>query len=642
MSRSHAPARARAETVDTTRLARLGGAALLAGAALIWAGQAASEGHETVTVSHAYSNFGEVKYPEGFANLDYVNPDAPKGGEISTWAQGTFDSFNLFARDGTTAALATIYYESILSGTADDAYGTYCYLCTTMEYPESLDWVIFNLRDDVKFWDGTLMTAEDVAFSFNLFLEQGIAEYRNAVSGYIDNVEVLGPHRIKFTFTEEAPRREVITFAGGTIVFSKAWFEETGTRLDESQDAPFMATGPWRLDSFDYGRQIVITRDPDHWGANHPLNIGRNNFDTIRVEYFADSSAALEGFKAGAYTFRVENSSKEWATSYNFPKIEEGLIVKTELPDGNLGSGQAYVFNLDREVWQDRRVREAVGLMFNFEWSNESLFYGLYERTTGFWQNGQTLEAKGVPTEGELAVLQPLVDKGLLPASILTDEVVMPPVNDPGSNRPSRGVLRRASALLDEAGWVAGDDGIRRNAEGEVLSLEILSFSPAFDRIHNPFIENLQLIGIDASLNRVDTSQYVERRRSGDFDLVNHSPGQDFEPGNVLRQWFASSTADDSSRNLMRLRNPAVDELVDVVINAREFDEMADATRALDRVLRAELFWVPQWVKDVHTVAYYDMYDHPETLPPFSLGHLDFWWYNAERAADLEAAGAFQ
>ena len=433
-----------------------------------------------------------------------------------------------------------------------------------------------------------------------------------------------------------------MTFAGGTPVFSKDWFEETGTRLDESQDAPFLGSSAWQLESFDYGRQIVLTRDPDHWGADHPLNVGQNNFDTIRVEYFADSSAALEGFKAGEYTFRIENSSKDWATAYNFPAVEAGWVVREEVPDGTIASGQAYVFNLDRAAWQDPAVREAVGLMFNFEWSNEALFYGLYERATGFWQNGGELEAKGTPTPEEVEILQPLVDEGLLDASILTDEVVMPPVNDPASNRPARSALRQAASLLDEAGWVAGEDGMRRNAEGDLLSLEILAYSPAFDRINNPFIENLRQIGVDASLDRVDYAQYVERTRSGDYDLVNASPGQGFEPGTGLRQWFASTTADDSSRNLMRLRDPAIDRLIEVVIAAQDFDEMANATRALDRALRAYRFWVPQWFKSAHTVAYYDMYRHPETMPPYDLGYLSFWWYDAEAAEALEAAGAFQ
>ncbi|MEL6169630.1 MAG: ABC transporter substrate-binding protein, partial [Pseudomonadota bacterium] len=274
---------------------------------------------DDVIVSHGYTNFGELKHGSDISHLPYVNPEAPKGGEISTNAQGNFDSFNPYTRKGVTATGTALLWENILVGTADDPYGAYCYLCTTIEYPESRDWVIFNLRDDVTFWDGTRMTAEDVKFTFELFLEQGIAEFRNAFDGFIESVEVLGDHQIKYTFTPEASRRDVITFAGGTPIFSKAWFEATGARIDDSTLDPFMGTGAYQIESFDIGRQLIYGRDPNHWGADHPYNVGQNNFDRIRYEYFADNTAALEGFKAGEYTFKNENSSKDWATAYDFP-----------------------------------------------------------------------------------------------------------------------------------------------------------------------------------------------------------------------------------------------------------------------------------------------------------------------------------
>ncbi len=605
-------------------------AGLAAGAAL------AQE--EAVIVAHGYTNFGTLKYPEGFERLDYVNPDAPKGGEISQDASGNFDSFNPFTRKGVTGALTTLMYEDILVATADDPYGSYCYLCTTLEYPESRDWVIFNLRDDVRFWDGTPMTAEDLKFTFEMFMEQGITEYVNVVKGFIESVEVLDTYRIKYTFTDTAPRSDVIGIAGGTNAFSKAWFEETGARVDESSLVPFMATGPYRLDSFDVGRQIIYARDPDHWGAAHPLNVGQNNFDRIRVEYYSDTSAAFEGFKAGDYTFRSENSSKTWAEGYNFPALEKGWVVKEELPDGSIGAGQSWVFNLRREVWQDPRVRDAVRMMFNFEWSNDTLFYGLYERVNSFWENSD-LEAVGVPGEAERAILQPLVDAGLLDAAILTDEVVMAPPNEADENLPSRRVRRAAGRLLEDAGWIAGDDGFR-SKDGTPLTLTILGFSPSFDRIINPYIENLRAIGIDAKLERVDIAQYTERRRSGDYDLVNHTFSMSFAPGVGLRQWYGSETAEDSSRNLMGLQNAAVDQIITQIIDAKTLDTLKVSVNALDRVLRAEGFWVQQWFKDSHTVAYYDMYRHPETIAPLSLGYLTYWWYDAEAAERLRAAGA--
>jgi microcin C transport system substrate-binding protein len=613
---------------------------LLALIAVMWTTGLAFAQDENVTVTHAVSNFGEPKYPADFAHLDYVNPDAPKGGEISFWSQGNFDSFNNYTRKGVPAALTGVMYESILSNTADDPYGAYCYLCTTMEFPESRDWVIFNLRDDVTFWDGTPMTAEDIKFTFELFLEQGITEYRTVVEGFVSGVEVLGPHRIKFTFTEDAPRRDVLTFAGGTNVFSRAWFEETGARIDDSTLVPFMATGPYMVERFDVGRNIVYGRNPNFWGADHPLNVGQNNFDRMRIEYFADNSAALEAFKAGVYTFRNENSARDWATGYNFPAVAQGHVKVEELPDGTIGSGQAFVFNLRKPEWQDPTVREAVRMMFNFEWSNDTLFFGLYERVNSFWENSE-LEATGVPSEGELALLRPLVEEGLLPESILTEEAVMAPVNAATENLPSRAVRRQAGQLLDDAEWVTGPDGMRTK-DGRRLTMTILQTSPSFDRIVNPYVENLRQIGIDARLDRVDIAQYVDRRRTGDYDLVNHTFSMGFEPGVGLRQWYSSETAEDSSRNLMGLRDPAVDRLVTEVIEADTLEEMTTAVHALDRVLRSIGFWVPQWFKDKHTVAYYDMYRYPETLPPFALGETSFWWFDAEAADRLRQAGAIR
>ncbi len=609
------------------------------GVAAIWAGaDVLAESHEEVTVSHGYVNFGELVYgPDPV--LSYVNPDAPKGGEFSQWAQGTFDSFNLSTRKGVPAALSTIGYESILTSYADDPYGVYCYLCETIEYPESRDWVIFNLRDDVKFWDGTIMTAEDIKFTFELYLEQGITEYRSVYSQFIDSVEILDTHRIRFNFTEAAPRRDVVSWVGGTSAFSKAWFEETGTRLDEASTEPFMATGAYRLDKVDIGRQIIYRLNPDWWGTALNANKGRNNFETIRVEYFADSSAAFEAFKSGVYTFRNENSSLQWATGYEFPAVENGWVKVEELTDGAIGTGQGFVFNLNQEKFQDPLVREAITLMVNFEWMNETLFYGLYERPESFWDNSD-LKAEGVPSDGELAILQPLVDEGLLDAAILTTEATIPPVSSTADRPLDRRALRAASALLDEAGWVAGDDGLRRK-DGEVLSVTFLERSPQFDRIINPIVENLKRLGVDAALERVDTAQWVERRRAGNFDIVNASLGQGYEPGQQLAQYFGSEAAEDSSRNPMRLKSPAVDRIIDEIVVAETLEDLTTRTRALDRVLRAERFWIPQWQKGVHTVAYYDMFRFAE-IPPLALSPLDNWWYDAEAGEALRAAGAFQ
>ncbi len=594
---------------------------------------------DATIVSHGFSNFGELKYgpDEPFS---YVNPDAPKGGEISFSSLGTFDSFNAYTRKGVSDRSGDgLLFENLMIAAADDPYAIYCNLCTTIEYPESLEWVVLNLREDVTFSDGTPMTAEDVKFTIDLFLEQGLAEFRNIIDGFFASVEITGPHQIRFEFNETAPKRDRMGLVGLWNPFSKAWFEETGTRLDESTDRPFLGTGPYVLESVDMGRSVILARDPDWWGADLPINRGRFNFDRVRTEYFADSSAAMQGFTAGEYTMRVEGSSKEWATSYDFPAVERGWVVRETPPDGNITTAQGFVFNLRREKWQDPRVREAVRLMFNFEWSNDTLFYGLYERPASFWGNSD-LAAEGVPSEGELALLEPLVAEGLLDASILTDEAVMPPVNDVASNRPDRRVRRAALRLLEEAGYSLNAEGQLRDAGGAGLELVIIQFNPTFDRIVNPYLENLRDIGIDARLERVDSSQYVERRRSGDWDLTNQSPGQDFEPSIGLRQWFGSETAEDSSRNIMALADPAIDRLVTGVIESDDLDVLRVRTQALDRVLRAYGFWIPQWSNREHWVAYWDQYRHPDDLPPLALGILDFWWFDAEAAEELREAGA--
>lgn len=632
----------RAQAVTQSRTSGLSKWAMMLAGSVLAIGAATlvrAEGDENITVSHGYTNFGELMYGPDMEYLDYVNPHAPKGGEISVSAQGTFDTFNRFTREGAAAAGTTILYESIMTSTADDPYGSYCYLCTTLEYPESLDWVIFNLRDDITFSDGRPFTAEDVEFFHNLIMEQGLPEYVNVVSQYLAGVEVLDTYRVKFNFTPEAPRRDVIGIAGGNRAFSKSWFEETGARLDESTDVPFLGTGAYVLGSYDTNRQIIYERDPDWWGAEHPFNIGQANFDSIRYEYFTDSAAAFEAFKVGEYTFRQENSSLQWATGYNFQAVENGWTNVEELPDGTIGNAQAYIFNLRDPKFQDPLVREAIGLMFNFEWSNETLFYGLYERVESFWQNSD-LQARGVPSEAEVALLQPLVDRGLLPESILTDEAIVPPVSD-AARSTDRGNLRLASDLLEQAGWIAGDDGIRRK-DGQALTIEMLTYSPSSDRIVTPFVENLKRLGVDATMNRVDFAQYIDRLQAPvDFDIISHAMTQGFQPGSGLRQWFGSETAADSSRNLMGLENEAIDELMTVVINAESMEDMTVATHALDRALRAELFWVPQFYNNKHFVAYYDMLEYPDPLPPLALGNLSFWWYNAERAEELKAEGAF-
>ena len=626
-------------------LRRIGSGPLIATGTLILALAATTLAAraETVITSHGISTFGDLALPADFPHLPYVNPDAPKGGEISQWAPGSFDSFNPYAIAGNAAALSSIFYESILSGTADDVSASYCLLCTTMEYPEDRSWVIFNLRQDVTFSDGTPFTAEDVLFSHNLFMEKGIPEYRTVAGGKFQSVEVLDPYRIKFTFTPGTPFRDMPAQAGGTTIFSKKYYEENNRDLEASSLEPFLGTGAYVLESFEPGQQVVYKRDEDYWGETHPLNIGQNNFDRIRIEYFGDDNAAMEAFKAGVYTFRNESLPKRWSTDYDFPAVTNGDVVKEVIPSGDIAGGQSIIFNLRRSQFQDARVREAIGLMFNYEWSNKALFYGLFARINSIWENSE-MAATGVPTPEEVALLQPLVDEGLLPASILTDEVPMAPVSSE-DNALDRKNLRKASALLDEAGWVVGDDGIRRNDKGETLRMEMVHSRTDLLPVMNAYVENLLALGVDASFDIIDDPQLQERASPPVFDfdalptvVINGGP----EGLSGLEQAWSSKTKDNASRNRMGYADPAVDKLLDMTDTAKSRDELDTVIRSIDRILRSQMIWVPRYFKKDNWVAYYNMYEHPATLPPYALGEMAFWWYNPEKAEALKAKGVLK
>jgi microcin C transport system substrate-binding protein len=597
---------------------------------------------QEVTVSHAITTFGDPpKYPADFQHLDYVNPDAPKGGDISQWTFGGFDSLNPYSVEGRAAALSSVPLESILTGTADEIGTSYCLLCETMEYPADRTWVIFNLRPEAKFSDGTSLTADDVLFSYETFLAKGLTDFRTVLAEQVEKAEVLGPHKIKFTFKAGVPTRDLPETVGGLPVLSKAHYTANNMDLEKSSTTPFIGSGPYMFDKMDIGRSITWKRNPEYWGKDLPINRGRANFDTIRYEYYGDYDAAFEGFKGGDYTFRQEASSITWATRYDFPALANGWVKKEEIPNGAKASGQAFLFNLRREKFQDPRVREAIGLMFNFEWSNSTLFYGLYTRINSVWENSW-LEAEGAPSPEEAALLQPLVDEGLLPASILTEPAVMAPVS--GERQLDRQNLRAASALLDEAGWTVGNDGLRRNAKGETLRVEFLNDSPTFDRVILPMVENLKALGVDAVLTGVDNAQMESRTRppSYDFDIIVGNARAGYLSGSELLQFYGSETADVSAFNQMGLKSPAADRLIRTVMAADSMDSLTVATKALDRVLRAERFWVPQWYKASSWVAYLDVYSYPENLPPYALGELDFWWYDAAKAEKLKAAGALK
>lgn len=589
-----------------------------------------------VITAHGISTFGELKYGADFQHLDYVNPDAPKGGEISLWGFGSFDSMHPYSTKGRSGQYSSIFFESLLEGSSDEPDSVYGLVAESLEYPEDRSEVIFNMRPEARFSDGSPLTAADVVFSYEVLRDKGLPSFRAVIEKQIESAEALGPHRVKFTFKDGVPTRDLPQTVGGLPIFSKAYYETSGADFEESTLTPAIGSGPYVLESIDVGQQIIYKRNPDYWGKDLPINKGRHNFDTIRIEYFADYNSAFEGFKAGTYTFRSEASSKIWATAYDFPAIEKGWAVKDTPPDGTLASGQSFLFNLRRERFQDIRVRKAIGMMFNFEWSNKTLFYGIYARMQSFWENSY-LKASGTPQAGELAFLTPLAD--ILPQGVLDSPAVTPPISS--ERQLDRKKLRAASALLDEAGWPVGDDGMRRNAAGDTLKLEFLNDSQSFDRVINPFVENLRKLGVDAVHTRVDNAQATERERNFHFDIVTGNFRTSLTSGAGLKQYFGSETADISIFNLAGYKSEAADRLIENVIAAEDRETLNDATRALDRVLRAEVFWVPQWFRNTHNIAYYDMYRYPDTLPPYALGVLDFWWFDQDAYARLKAEGAF-
>ena len=593
-------------------------------------------GDNHIIKSHGISTFGELKYNSDFQHLDYVNPNAPKGGEVSIWAFGSFDSMHPYTTKGRSGSLSSIFFESLLTGTSDEIGSAYGLVAKSMEYPKDRSWVIFNMRPEAKFSDNTPLTAEDVRFSYKLLQEKGLPSFRAVIEKEIDTVEILDKHKIKFTFKKGIPTRDLPASAGSLPIFSKNYYEKSGADFEASTLTPGIGSGPYVLDNLDVGQTINYKRNPEYWGANLPINIGRNNFDKITVEYFADYNSAFEGFKGGSYTFRTEYMSKLWATGYDFPAIEKKWVTKKLLPSGDMAPGQSFIINLRKDKFKDIRVRKAIGLMFNFEWSNKTLFYDLYARINSFWENSD-MAATGKPSKDELIILNSL--KNTLPSGIIDSDVAEVSVSS--TKQLDRKNLRMASKLLDDAGWEVGDDGLRKNKNGATLDIEILNDSQAFTRIIEPFIENLKSLGVNAVHTKIDNAQMTERERSFDFDIVTGNFPMSFTPGSGLKQYFGSETADVSIFNKAGIKSEVIDELIEVVMAAKTRDELKVAVKTLDRVLRSYYFWIPQWFKDVHTVAYYDYYEHPENLPPYDMGLLDFWWVNNEKYNELKNKGAF-
>ncbi|WP_170588682.1 extracellular solute-binding protein [Ruegeria arenilitoris] len=619
-------------------------AALGISAALVL-GQAgpARADEDQIIRSHGYSYFGNLDYPADYKHLNYANPDAPKGGELSLAASGTFDSLNPYSRKGRPGALTTLQYDRLMDSTDDSVGQYYGVLAESLEYDADRNWVIFHLRPEATFWDGTPVTAQDVVYSHRLFIEQGLPSYAQAVGRMVTGAEALDTHTVKFTFNPELTARSRIETVGATPVFSKAWFEaDPSRRLDEPRLEVAVGSGPYKLDSYDINRRIVYKRRDDYWGKDLPFNKGRHNYDTIRVEYFADQSAAFEGFKAGEYTLRIESDPKLWATGYDFPKLKEGYVVKDAIANGSPPTPSGFVFNLARPQFADKNVRKALALAFNFEWANESLLFGLNSPRDSFIE-GTPLEAMDTPQGAELAFLQALGD--VVPPELLSEPVTTVHESNPARLNDRRN-LRKASKLLDEAGWPVGDGNLRRNAQGQTLRVNIpypSNLPTSTATMIETFVQNLQALGVDASAEKVDPAQYTLRSRERDYDMVYSTRyGAFLSTGGGLSQMYGSKEAEFSLFNPAGLASPLVDAIIEASFATNNQTDQDAALMALDRALRYEFFIIPDGYIAEYWTAYYNMYEYPDQLPPYALGYLDLWWINPEKEAALKAEGALR
>lgn len=599
--------------------------------------------------SHGYSFFGDLKYPADYAAFGYVNPGAPKGGEISIAVTGTFDSMNPYSRKGRAGGFSSSMYESLLGGIqagggtmpSDSVTELYGLLAHTLEYPEDKSWVVFHMRPEARFSDGTPVTAHDVLFSHNLLLDEGLKSYAEAVRKRVPKAEVLDDHRIKFHFADGISRRNLIDQVGGVPVWSRKWFEETGAKLDESRLETSPGSSPYVVESVDPGRRIVFSVNPDYWGWHLPINRGRHNFERVRLEYFLDPTAGFEAFKTGLVTYRTEGEPKRWITGYDFPAALRGDVVKDPIPKGSPPAMKGIVMNLGSAPLQDRRVRQAFELAYNFEWINRSLLQGLSTQQRSF-STGMHLEAQGVPAGAELEFLESLENP--VPREVMEAAPWRPHESDPERLFPRRD-LRRALGLLAEAGWTPGDDGQLRNAAGEAMRIRFLMNSSGTEdakAVAENFTANLRKLGIDAFVETVDPSQYTARSRDRDYDLIIGRYDAHVGTGTGLLQRLGTESAAFSLFNPAGFASPLVDEIINRSLLTSSQEEEDMTLRALDRVLRHELFVIPTgFVPDTLT-AYWNMHEHPESMPPFALGVVDFWWRDAGREERLKASGALR
>ncbi|MBM3554576.1 MAG: ABC transporter substrate-binding protein [Alphaproteobacteria bacterium] len=581
------------------------------------------------TFRHGLSTFGDLKYGPDFKHYDYVNPDAPKGGLLRLNTVAPYDSLNPFILKGVAAPGIGTLWMTLMSGSADEPDSAYGTVAESVAVADDKKSVTFVLRKAARWHDGKPITAEDAVFSFTTLVEKGHPHYALLYRD-IAAVEALAPDRARFRFKDGAVLRDLPLLAAGMPILPKHYYEKVA--FERTTLEPPLGSGPYRVAKVDAGRSIVYERVADWWAKDLPTSRGRYNFDQLRFDVYRDRDIAFEAFKAGEYDWREEFTARNWATGYDAPAVKSGWIKRDTLPDATPSGVQAYFFNTRRAKFQDPRVRRAIGLAFDYEWTNKTQFHGLYERMGSMFENSD-LKAKGKPSEAEVELLAPFRDRL---AQEVFGEAYLPPGTDGSGN--ARENLRAARDLLTQAGLVI-KDGKLLDKGGQHFALEILGFEHSFERIHAPFVKNLERLGIKASMRFVDVPQYKARMDAFDFDVTVQRFVQPLTPGiEQINMWGTQAADTPGSNNVAGIKSPVIDALIDQLMKASSRADLRAATHALDRVLMHGHYIVPQWFKGAHNIAYWDRFGRPKIAPAYAMGFPDTWWLDAERDAALRKA----
>ncbi len=586
--------------------------------------------------SHGLSTFGELKYPADAKRFDYVDPDAPKAGAVllqisSTTGNQAFDTFNtlnIYVLKGDGAAGMGATFDSLMARALDEPDALYGLLAEAVKAGADGLSHTWRLRPEARFHDGSPVTADDVAFSLMLLKEKGHPTYAQLLR-QVAGAEALDPRTVTVRY-EKGRSRDLPLAVASMPVFSKAYY--TAKSFQEATLEPPLGSGPYKVSRFEQGRFVEFARVPDYWGRALPVAVGTNNFERVRYEYFRDRQVALEGFKAGVITFREEFTSRDWANSYDFPAVKDGRVKRDTIPDQTPSGTQGWYFNTRREQFSDRRIRDALGLLFDFEWTNTNIMFGSYVRTASFFENSE-MKAVGAPSPEELKLLEPF--RGKVPDEVFGEPV--PPPKADGSGQ-DRAMLRRADALLREAGCKR-DGNVLRLPSGKPFEIEFLDSNGALQPHTGSLLKNLKLVGIEARYRIVDPAQYQRRVDSYDFDIITRRTSMGSTPGEGLRVMFGSQSAKiDGSSNIAGIQDPAVDAMIEAALAADTRTELTVACRALDRVLRAGRYWIPMWYKAEHWLAYWDMFGRPATKPRYDRGAPGTWWYDEAKAKRIGKA----